>query len=218
MSTKNLSRTVIEGGRDGYSKFKRRYSHSRERSHAHRLERELCSQREPDDAVFEPLERAYRGFADKLGPARRWLRSQVGRPWNKVRSELFARFDTRTTAGRHILFCHLLRDVAMPGDALARYADFRISAHGLLQYHGREYWRSWQRRAPLPEPERELRAWLGTRRVMVHGERSYWLVPTEHGAFRQQRELSAQEHARFCRLPAWFTESFVGAVRLVRTR
>jgi len=28
----------------------------------------------------------------------------TGRPWSKVRGELFERFDARTNAGRHIIF------------------------------------------------------------------------------------------------------------------
>src|SRR5678815_2009635 len=99
MATKNLARTVIEGGRAHYNRFQRRHSNSVERTHAHVLERELCRAQELDDVVFEPRQHVYRGFHDKLGPARRWLRSQVGRPWDKVQSELFARFDSRTTAG-----------------------------------------------------------------------------------------------------------------------
>ena len=38
MSTKNLARTVIEGGRARYNKFERRHSTAVERSHAHQLE------------------------------------------------------------------------------------------------------------------------------------------------------------------------------------
>ncbi|HEV8245813.1 MAG TPA: hypothetical protein VGP93_08590, partial [Polyangiaceae bacterium] len=97
MATKNLARTVIEGGRARYNRFRRRHSNGVERTHAHVLERELCRACELDDVVFEPREHVQRGFHDKLGPARRWLCSQVGRPWDKVRGELFMRFDARTT-------------------------------------------------------------------------------------------------------------------------
>ncbi len=41
----------------------------------------------------------------------RWLDAQVGRKWSEVRSEVFEKFDTNTTAGRHITFDHLLRSV-----------------------------------------------------------------------------------------------------------
>lgn len=96
MSTKNLARTVIEGGRDGHSRFARRHSNAVERARSHVIEHLLCSAKDPENAFFPPRGAAYRGFDDKLGPARRWLQSQSGRPWDKVRSALFERFDTHT--------------------------------------------------------------------------------------------------------------------------
>lgn len=208
MSTKNLSRTVIEGGRDRYNKFQRRHSNAVERTHAHRLERALCRTQEPDEALFVPRQPHYRVFYDKLGPARRWLVSQAGRPWDKVRSELFARFDARTTPGRHILFDHLLDEVEAH-DLSWRYARFGISRHGILEHYGRKRW-PFGGRPPLPEPEPTLRAWLGARRVIEHGPRLYWLVPTLHGGFRQQHELAPEDAARFKALPHWFREPFTG--------
>lgn len=47
-------------------------------------------------------------FRDKLAPAQRWLASQVGRPWDKVYSELRAQFDSRTIAGAHVVNDHML--------------------------------------------------------------------------------------------------------------
>jgi hypothetical protein len=211
MATKNLSRTVIEGGRDAFSKFHRHHSSVVERRRAHQFERRLCIDEELlDDGGFVLRESAHKGFDDKLGPAFRYLRSQVGRPWDKVQSELFARFDTRTTAGRHILFDHLLREVNTGDVADWRHRRFTISRHGILQYRGRKRWR-WKRWQPLPEPESVVRSWLGQRRVRAHGERLYWLVLTIHGAFRQERELTAEEYVRFQALPLWFREQFAAA-------
>jgi hypothetical protein len=47
-----------------------------------------------------------------LGPLRRYLRSNVGRPWNKVYSEMKQHLDDRKTTGRHI-FEHVEREVAL---------------------------------------------------------------------------------------------------------
>lgn len=41
-------------------------------------------------------------FSDLLGPLRGYLRKQVGRPWNKVYSELSQHLDKRSVSGRHI--------------------------------------------------------------------------------------------------------------------
>ena len=140
MSTKNLGRTVIEGGRTHYYQFQRQHTNAVERANRHQLEHALVAGVDPENAVFVPRQPVYRDFADKLGPARRWLRSQVGRPWNKVRSELFARFDTRTTAGRHILFDHLLQEVREPQnhfELFFRRREFWVSPHGILHYRER---------------------------------------------------------------------------------
>jgi hypothetical protein len=44
----------------------------------------------------------FRTFNDKLGPLRRFLRSNLGRPWNKVYSEVSAAIDRRSISGNHL--------------------------------------------------------------------------------------------------------------------
>ena len=51
-------------------------------------------------------------FSDLLGPLRRYLRSNVGRPWDKVYSEMKQHLDNRKTTGRHI-FEHVEREVVL---------------------------------------------------------------------------------------------------------
>ncbi len=41
-------------------------------------------------------------FSDLIGPLRRYLRSQVGRPWNKIHSELSKILKKRSLTGLHI--------------------------------------------------------------------------------------------------------------------
>lgn len=45
----------------------------------------------------------YRALNENLAPLRRFLESQVGRPWNKVYSEICETIDTRSTVKQHIL-------------------------------------------------------------------------------------------------------------------
>src|SRR6266849_1933101 len=107
MSTKDLARTVIEGGRARVNRSERRYSTAQERTRERSLSAQLVRFTELDDVTYRQRAPVRPNFHDKLRPAERWLASQVGRPWCKARGELFARFDSRTTAGRHILFDHL---------------------------------------------------------------------------------------------------------------
>jgi hypothetical protein len=206
MSTKYLARTVIEGGRARYNRFERRHSNSCERRRERVVSSLLLRSKEPEMAVYPVRKVVYRAFRDKLSPAERWLESQVGRPWSKVRSELFARFDTRTTAGRHILFDHLLKDVNTGQVERYRSDDFHVDRHGILRENApRSPWRG-TRYIPLPEPAATLEEWLGDRRIGAHGTRLYWFVPTPNGAFRQHRELGEKDAERWHSLPDWWKE------------
>jgi hypothetical protein len=136
------------------------------------------------------------------------MQSQVGRPWAKVRSELFQRFDGRTTAGRHILFDHLLRSVQTGGIARSPWwFDFQVDRHGILRtvQHPRQQWKRCPP-APLPEPESVLLDWIGTRRVGERDTHLFWFVPTPAGAFRQASRLDETDAARWRSLPIWFRE------------
>jgi hypothetical protein len=42
-------------------------------------------------------------FNEHLGPLRRFLRRQVGRPWDKIHSEIRERIDTRSALGLHVM-------------------------------------------------------------------------------------------------------------------
>jgi hypothetical protein len=208
MSTKNLARSVIEGGRAPYNKFERRHSNAVQRSHERQIEQRLLGAVDLDSYVFPRRESVYRGFDDKLSPAERWLASQVGRPWDKVRSEMLQRFDTRTTAGRHIVFCHLLQMVDLGTDALHWYPyKVVVDAFGILRRARSRRSRFWrQRPEPLPEPEDALLRFLNGRRVAQVGSHLYWCTPTPAGGFRQQRELGSEERARWLRVPGWFRD------------
>ena len=111
MSTKDLSRSVMEGGRRRWNAWTRRRSHRVVRAEERAVERRILlgsTAADVEDAEAWPrVSRVPREFADRLSAPERWLESKVGRSWNQVRSEMLARFDTRTLAGRHIVFDHL---------------------------------------------------------------------------------------------------------------
>jgi hypothetical protein len=171
MTTKNLSRTAIEGGRTGGYKAecnKRiRQERAAWRTQTRRIARDLEAWEDDVPAIRQPV---YPEFADKLRPIYRFLDAHVGDSWDAVRSELFARFDTRTTPGRHVLFDHVLRDVAeSPEPDAAFAASFRSRRYfrdedGILRKD--QAWvsrRSWRSDPPFKlEP---VARWLGCRKV-----------------------------------------------------
>ncbi|MGH7803570.1 MAG: DEAD/DEAH box helicase, partial [Candidatus Binatia bacterium] len=92
LSTKNLARTVIEGGRSGWSRWAARHETRRERRKVKHL---LHGDRDHENVSF-PRRGAFElSQNDRVNPAIRWLASNCGRPWRKVYSELVAKFDTR---------------------------------------------------------------------------------------------------------------------------
>ena len=210
MSTKNLARTIIEGGRARYNKFQRRHSNREERARV----REFLGQARIDDehgqAVPPPRrEPVYQGFRDKLAPAERWLGKQVGRPWDEVYGDLKDRFDPRTTAGRHIVYDHMLTSIAPVhvAELGIRWPriDFVIDEDGTLQPN------PWVRRRRKPprvpgivaRTRCEVAAFAVDRRVGERGVHLFWFDPTGYswvegrrvpsGRYRQGRRLTPSE-------------------------
>jgi hypothetical protein len=136
VSRKDLSRTVIEGGRYYHNCFFRRRSSAVERATTRDWLNAVADDLDEAEAsVPPPRKRVRKMFHDKLAPAHRWLVAQVGRPWSKVYSELCARFDTRTVAGRHVVNDHMLAWVRHAHEPVAYSSrwDLVIDAHGILR-------------------------------------------------------------------------------------
>ncbi|MFN0246427.1 MAG: hypothetical protein ACKV2T_05940 [Kofleriaceae bacterium] len=118
LSRKNLSRTVIEGGRRYSNSYFRRASHGTARARTRDWLDHIIDDVDGADATDpRPLPRVQKQFHDKLGPAQRWLDAQAGRPWNKVYSELRTKFDSRTLAGKHIVDDHMIGMVRRAGES-----------------------------------------------------------------------------------------------------
>jgi hypothetical protein len=204
MSTKNLARTVIEAGRGRWAVWARREYNAR-----FRAETRARLVAAGDDDAFDDLTlpapwKAHRFPDDKLGPAKRWLASQIGRPWDRVRGELFARFDTRTTAGRHIVFGHMLGWVDRGEVSFCRPL-FRVNRHGILRRapEGPRHISSW-RREPLPRDPSELERWLDDRLVGTRGDVLFWFTRTALGGYRQHHRLTHDDAGLWRSLPEWF--------------
>lgn len=178
MSTKNLARTIIEGGRRRRNRFDRNLSHGEERA----LTRDALMRAAQQEDGFEALAiderpKVYKEFDDKLAAPWRWLRSQIGRPWNLVRAEMFERFDPRTLPGRHIIYCHMLRDVLMYWDPelTKRYRreQLFVDRRGILRLQQRE---AREREPGARYAAAQLAAIMRERRVGGSGDALYWFV------------------------------------------
>jgi hypothetical protein len=193
VSKKRLSRTVIEGGRYSYNKWERRTSSQKQRAQTREYLNNINKDVDYADECSEPnREKVYKGFRDKLGPMYRWLHAQVGRVWNDVRSEVTQKFDSRTTAGRHILYDHLLSSVEevldvrykryYPNSSIDNHTqshyknDFYVDDSGILRQ--KTFIPRNNNKIPKFDTQR-LANWLGGRVVGQVGEKLFWFVPAD---------------------------------------
>lgn len=119
----------------------------------------------------------YRNLNENLAPLRRYLRAQIGRPWNKVFSEICAGIDRRNTVQQHIhqhLHDFIATKVELRGGRLVDLADRRVfdsvsqelyvdPRTGLIRLNRR--FRSWRRDA-AEHRKREAAQVAGRRRVV----------------------------------------------------
>jgi hypothetical protein len=100
MSEHRLSEIVIERPRGGMRISSRRLKGTKQRL------RQLTEEASQDGLLspylIKPRDKT-KYLSDHLGPLRRFLRSQVGQPWDSVYSLLCQRLDGNTMAGQHVL-------------------------------------------------------------------------------------------------------------------
>jgi hypothetical protein len=211
MSKKNLARSALEGGRSYYNRWYRRNTNAVVRAKERAAFSRVRDREEAEEVEHPRREPVYADFDDKLAPVFRWLKAQAGRPWAKVLSEITKRFDTRTTAGRHILFDHLLPSIE-PSPYFSRFRPAYVDRHGILRLVRPKKRKGTGLKAHWLSSD--TKQWLQGRRIAQRGEHAYWFVPTESGAFRQAKRLTDEEAERFLKIPEslrvrltpWFRE------------
>jgi hypothetical protein len=108
----------------------------------------------------------YRSLNENLNPLKRFLRAQVGRPWNKVYSEISAGIDRRNTVQLHIL-AHLDGMIAVQAgwrngelvDLKDRYGRYGREKPGMRQELYVDP------RTGLIRPNKSYRSWNSERRA-----------------------------------------------------
>ncbi len=211
MSTKNLSRTVIEGGRRNVYERRKTSKDLRaaERAYLTKVRHDV----ENWDEEAEPdLQPEGKEFSDKLSPMYRWLDSKVGESWADVRSAVFNTFDTRTTAGRHITFDHLLREVVDTISGFDKYGhmtnpniliekeggkrryrviggynDYYVDENDVLCKHNSLTRKYYRRPYPSQEELQAVALWLDGSIIGKKDNKLYWFAATE-GIWRAEWE------------------------------
>lgn len=172
MSTKNLSRTIIEGGRYSGNKYQRRMSNRQVRSRSRAFVRDAMMLLDPDDLGAAPARVPVRKeFSDKVRPVMRWMESHAGQSWDDVHSKIRRKFDTRTIAGQHVVFDHMIGGVRMLHEhcLYPTWGGLTVGSDGILRHEQRKRYRS---------PRRDWRKWAGVRKVADYGGESvFWMNP-----------------------------------------
>ena len=97
-------------------------------------------------------------FNEHLNPLWRYLRSNLGRPWDKVYSEIRSRIDGRGVLGNHVLdhlFCEVETNCILDGrevrttEGLRVYGFYVHPSSGLLLEAPRQSWKRKARRYPV---------------------------------------------------------------------
>lgn len=191
MSTKNLARTAIEGGRANTDD--RNASHRNERARTRAwLDRVRFDAEHANATMPRRRPSVRKEFSDKLEPCWGWLASRAGRPWDDVYGELTSRFDTRKLSNKHIVFDHMLAEVDGAGSAAGggaptwwRTTRFYVDEAGILRVRDRAAAVKAEADARRAAAEARLRAspahaaavaYAAGRRVRADGF-GYWCVP-----------------------------------------
>jgi len=185
MSSKNISKSAIEGGRYVGNKQDRNASHREERSRSKTWMNKVAADIDfADGSVARPRNYVEKGFTDKLSPCYRWLASKKGKSWNKVFAELTSKFDTRKLASYHVVIQHMLvsiRGIGGKADSLNAYYRFFVDKMGRLQDHGK--FGTWDaKKRKLPTEAQALEFSAGRKVMMGETYRDYWwVVPVVNG-------------------------------------
>lgn len=187
MATKDLARTIIEGGQcKPHAKAPRRDAKRSERMKIRAYLRNCARDRGWDEGHARPeREWVMACYADRTAALRRWMEQYVGRSWDEAYAAAVRTHDRRTTRGRHLIEGHFrARDfVRLPNAPKETYempSWFAVDADGIVVSCPR---RSFKRK-PEPKITPDITAWLADRKIARRGAAYFWLVPVEHWASR----------------------------------
>lgn len=185
MATKNLARTIIEGGRAKEHADTRKLANKQERRNAKNYLRRVIENTDlADELSIQPASTfVYKSQRDNLAPLRKWFNSKAGQKWDDVYSEARSRWDIRTIKGYHLIRDHLPYYSNVPRDGLPNYRSYEnegVDDNGIC-HPFRPY--GWSRKRPQ-RPRRvykdeTVRKWLNHRKVAQVGSVLFWYVDTK---------------------------------------
>lgn len=124
MSTKDKSKTALEAGTAKVSRYYLRLERKTQRVKRKQICKQITNDVELAEEFFDPKSSVSKCFSDNVSFLQKYLQSKVGEVWDDVRSEIVKEFDSRSIAGKHILYDHILRSVVSSGTGYDKDANF----------------------------------------------------------------------------------------------
>lgn len=187
MATRDLARTIIEGGQcKQHAKAPRRDAKRSERMNIRAYLRNCARDRGWDEGHVCP-ERETVGAcsADRTAALRRWMEQYVGRSWDEAYAAVVRTHDRRTTKGRHLIEGHFrardfARQESTPKETYETPSWFAVDADGTVISCPRQS----PKRKSEPKITPDIVAWLAGRKIARRGATYFWLVPVERWVSR----------------------------------
>lgn len=139
-----------------------------------------------------------KSFTDLLGPLQRYLRSNVGRPWDVIRGEMSEHLDNRKTTGRHI-FEHVEREVKAncykEGGVVYGYNSWGgrpEPVEGLYVHpqNGLLCWAESNHRKPRKEKKDSVRIAISFRKHYIKQNGVWYIAELKHDRIVKESELN----------------------------
>lgn len=175
MSTKRLSRTIIERGKRGSDKEERKQQIIKSRRKARTFCATYCEDKvEP----FYEARHYYREFGDRLAALYMFLEAHVGKPWNEIYSKLCAIRSRKTIQGHH--FIEHAKDLVFTPTGAGKGARFSYGFYledGILYLN--ERWKRPKYSSLSKEIAKRYEDWIGNRKIKLIGSKYFWYEPVE---------------------------------------
>lgn len=173
MSTKRLSRTIIERGKRGSDKEERKQQIIKSRRKARNFCTTYCEDKvEP----FYEARHYYRKFGVRLAALHKFLEAHVGEPWDKIYSKLCAIRSRNTIQGHH--FIEHVKGLVFTSTGAHRDDRFSYGFYiedGILYFNGR--WRRPKYSRLSEEIAKRYEDWIGDRKIKLVGSKYFWYDP-----------------------------------------
>lgn len=179
MASRNLARTVVEGGHPNWYKHDVAFLRRKERQR----ERRFCKKLLADPELWDeqpPLLTEKSGWWDNkhdhyAASVDKWLQAQSGRRWDEILSELTNTYDTRKTRN-YILLERICGMVCLIAHSNGETCWHRFMVEDGILKTNRSHWRvRWWREKRLVSDE-QLRDWLGNRTITIKDGHVHWMI------------------------------------------